>query len=329
VLKPHIEGGESGAVGALVCMAPQIPHDAAVAAIALRQQGNMTRAQLLAAGLTPDAIMHRVRTGRLHPVYRAVYAVGRPPQTPIERASAAVLACGPGAALSHRSALSLWSIDKHWHTPFEVTALRDRRPKGIRTHRPRTIHRRDITVQLGIRTTTLARTVLDMAPRLSEKRRTRIVQDALHSKFMTNSQLANVLQRSPNHRGTPLLIPFLAETKTGVTRSEIEDTWKQLAKDYNLPRFLTNVKLKGGYIADVLFPDHGLIVELDSWEFHSDRISFESNRDRDAENLAHGLPTIRVTHERMKADPAKEADRVRQTLNWLERQRRLPGVPEP
>jgi very-short-patch-repair endonuclease len=145
---------------------------------------------------------------------------------------------------------------------------------------------------------------------------------------MTNSQLADVVQRNPNHRGTPLLIPLLAETRTGITRSEIEDTWKQMAKDYNLPRFLTNVPLPGGYVADVLFPEHGLIVELDSWEFHSDRISFESNRDRDADNLAHGLPTIRVTHERMKADPAKEAERVRQTLSWLERQRRLPGVPE-
>jgi very-short-patch-repair endonuclease len=138
---------------------------------------------------------------------------------------------------------------------------------------------------------------------------------------MTNSQLADVVARNPNHRGTPLLIPLLAETRTGITRSEIEDTWKDVAKGGNLPRFLTNVPLKGGYVADVLFPEHGLIVELDSWEFHSDRISFELNRDRDADNLAAGLPTIRVTHERMKANPAKEADRVRRVLTWLEKRR--------
>ena len=272
-------------------------------------------------GLTRAAIQHRIRTGWLIPVYPGVYGVGGPPVTPIERASAAVLACGPGAALSHSSALTLWGIDKHWHTPFEVTVLRDRRPKGIRTHRPTTIHRRDITVQLGIRTTTLARTMLDIAPRLPERRRTRAVNDALHSKFMTGSQLADVVARNPSHRGTPLITPLLAETRTGVTRSEIEDTWKQLSTDYDLPKHLTNVRLRGGYTADVLFPDHGLIVELDSWEFHGDRISFESNRDRDADNLAHGLPTIRVTHERMKADPAKEAERVRRTLSWLETRR--------
>jgi hypothetical protein len=113
-----------------------------------------------------------------------------------------------------------------------------------------------------------------------------------------------------------------AKTRTGVTRSELEDTFEQLRSDFNLPPCLTNVRLSDGYTADVVFPEHGLIVELDSWEFHGDRISFESNRDRDADNLAHGLPTIRVTHERMKADPAKEAERVRQTLSWLERQRR-------
>jgi very-short-patch-repair endonuclease len=171
--------------------------------------------------------------------------------------------------------------------------------------------------------------VLDVAPRLSDRRRRRVVNDSLHSKYMTNSQLVEVLQRNRTHKGTPLLIPFLAETRTGVTRSDIEDTFKQIGADYDFPRFLTNVKLPNGYTADVLFPDYGLIVELDSWEFHSDRISFESNRDRDAENLAAGMPTLRVTHERMKADPAKEANRVLSALSWLERGRREPPAAPP
>jgi very-short-patch-repair endonuclease len=71
-----------------------------------------------------------------------------------------------------------------------------------------------------------------------------------------------------------------------------------------------------------MFPDHGLIVELDSWEFHSDRISFQDDRDRDAENLAIGTPTLRVTHERMKQNPAREAHRVLSALNWLEQRKR-------
>jgi very-short-patch-repair endonuclease len=230
-----------------------------------------------------------------------------------------VLACGPRAALSHGSALTLWGIDKHWHTPLEVIVLKDRRPKGIRTHRPTTIHRRDITVQLGIRTTTLARALLDIAPTLPERRLRRAVNDALHSPFMTDTELADVLHRNPTHKGHPLLTPFIAETKTGITRSELEDTFKRLCKDHHLPRPLTNEKLPGGYTADAYFPHHGLIVELDSWDFHNDRISFEDNRDRDADNLAAGLPTIRVTHERMKQNPAREAERVRRILSRLGR----------
>jgi hypothetical protein len=146
-----------------------------------------------------------------------------------------------------------------------VIVPRDRRPKGIRTHRPARIHRREITTHLAIRTTTLARTILDLAARLPDKRRRRTVHNSLHSKYMTNSQLAEVLQRNPTHPGTRLLTPFLAETNTGITRSEIEHTFTQLGADYDFPRFLTNVTLPNGYTADVLFPDHGLIVELDSW----------------------------------------------------------------
>ena len=315
-----VRGATSGVLGDLCNMDADISHDAAIAAIAARQQGNITRTQLLAIGLTDGTIAFRVRVGRLHRVYPGVYAVGRRPVIPLERASAAVLACGRGAALSHGSALSLWGIDKHWHTPFEVIVPKDRRPKGIRTHRPATIHRRDVTVQLGIRATTLARAVLDIAPTLRhEKRLRRIVNDAIYSPYMTNSQLAEVVARNPHHKGSPRIIPFLAETNTGITRSGLEDTLPQLCHDYDLPIPLTNVKLSSGYTADALFPDHGLIVEIDSWEFHKGRISFEENRDRDADNLADGLPTIRITDERMKRDPAKEAERLRTILRQLEK----------
>jgi hypothetical protein len=231
-----------------------------------------------------------------------------------------VLACGPGAALSHASALTLWGIETHWSTPLEVIVPRDRRPKGIRTHRPARIHRREITTHLAIRTTTLARTILDLAARLPDKRRRRTVHNSLHSKYMTNSQLAEVLQRNPTHPGTRLLTPFLAETNTGITRSEIEHTFTQLGADYDFPRFLTNVTLPNGYTADVPRPRPDRRAR--QLELHSDRISFQDDRDRDAENLAIGTPTLRVTHERMKQNPAREAHRVLSALNWLEQRKR-------
>jgi hypothetical protein len=106
--------------------------DALIVKLAAKQHGNILRSQLLALGLTNNGIAHRVAIGRLHRVFPCVYAVGRPPATPLERAAAAVLAAGPGAALSHEAAGALWGFLKHWPATFDVTVRVDRRPRGIR-----------------------------------------------------------------------------------------------------------------------------------------------------------------------------------------------------
>ena len=139
-------------------MDTETSHDLAVARVATRQHGNITRRQLLACGLDDEAMAHRVRTGRLFRVYRGVYSVGRPPTTPLERAAAAVLACAPTGVLSHTSAMTLWGFWKRWDTPFEVTVTRDRRPTGITVHITTTLRRPDIRTHLGIRVTSPART---------------------------------------------------------------------------------------------------------------------------------------------------------------------------
>ncbi|MBV9837101.1 MAG: type IV toxin-antitoxin system AbiEi family antitoxin domain-containing protein, partial [Solirubrobacterales bacterium] len=111
----------------------------------------MTRAQLLRLGLTDEAIGHRTRTGRLHRIHPGVYAVGRPPKTALELASAALLACGPAAALSHSSAMALWGFWKQWPRPLEVTIVTgDRRPKGIRVHHSGGLSRRDLRKRHGL-----------------------------------------------------------------------------------------------------------------------------------------------------------------------------------
>ena len=143
------------------------PADVAIARVAARQHGNITRAQLLSLGLARNAITYRVRIGRLYRVHRGVYAVGRPPRVPLERAAAAVLACGPGAALSDESAMCLWGLERRWPDTPHVTVPgeRDRRPAGICVHRRGGLTRTDVRTQLGIRATSLARTLLDCAAR--------------------------------------------------------------------------------------------------------------------------------------------------------------------
>ena len=145
--------------------------DKAIAALARKQHGYVTRAQLLALGLRPEAIKYRVEIGRLIPVYAGVYAVGHIPLGQEARAHAAVLACGDGALLSHQSAAALWKYVKDWPAQFEVTARIDRHRKGIKTHRTKTLTRRDIDRQLGVPVTSPARTVFDMAPRLKTEQR--------------------------------------------------------------------------------------------------------------------------------------------------------------
>ncbi len=305
-----------GGVGALSHMDPEIPHvpDAEVAAVAARQYGNVTRGQLITAGVDDNGIAWRVRRGRLFPVHRAVYAVGHPPRLPLERAAAAVLACGPGAALSHHAALALWGFTRRWPDTFDVTlGVGDRRPQGITTHRLTRLARRDMTIQLGIRATSAARTLLDCAPLLTHDRR--VIPDALHSSFVTQRQLADVRARFPLHPGAKLLDPFL-EPGRNPTRSPFEDDFLGFCARHGLPRPLINVPV-AGHVVDALFEPQKLIVELDSWEFHRDRETFETDRERDADTLAAGYRTIRITWERLHSRPGTEAARLRQVLRRL------------
>jgi hypothetical protein len=293
-------------------MGSQTPQDVQIAEAAARQYGNVTVAQLRDAGLSRRMITWRVRQGRLFPVHRGVYAVGHPPRLPLERAVAATLACGPGAALSHRGALALWGFSKQWPDTHDVVVTNDRRPNGITTHRYTNLLRRDLTVQLGVRTTSPARTLLDCAPLLTDDHR--VIPDALHTPYLSQRQLADVRARFPNHPGARLIDRYLDHSS--LTRSPFEDDFVAFCERYGLPRPLTNV-LVAGHIVDALFPEQKLIVELDSWEFHRDRAAFETDRERDADTTAAGYRTVRITWERLHERPEIEAARLSRMLRQL------------
>lgn len=299
-------------------MATNLPEPRAIAAIAARQHGNVTRRQLLDLGLGPAAIAYRVRAGDLYRVHPGVYAVGRPPRLPLERAAAALLACGPRAALSHRSAMALWGLWKRWEFPLHVTIpAGDRRPKGITVHRPTTLTGRDLTTQLGIRVTSPARTMLDVAASLPDAQFKRTVNDALYSNYLQPNDLAELVARSEGHPGAKRLAWFV-DTDDGPTRATWEDDFPAFCEHFGLPRPRLAARI-GRYTTDALFEDHKVIVELDGWGSHRSRSEFESNRDRDADNLAAGHPTIRITKDRLTRTPAREAQRLHQILEWAKR----------
>jgi Transcriptional regulator, AbiEi antitoxin/Protein of unknown function (DUF559) len=296
------------------------PHlDRQIAQTAASQHGNITRQQVLALGLDRHAIDHRIKIGRLYRAFPGVYCVGRPPVEPLEKAMAAVLACGPRAALSHGSAMTLWGFWKRWDEPFEVTLAGDRRPRGIRTHRSVTLLRRDVVVREGIPVTSAARALLDMAPRIPPRSLTRFVNDGRRREVLALEHLADVAARNRTHPGAPLLMAH-AETTQNPTRSGGEDDFQVFCQRYGLPTPLINITLLG-YEIDAYFPQEKLIVELDGWPFHRTRDKFESDREQDATMLMHGIATIRITYDRIEDDPDREAARLHRILEDRRRQR--------
>jgi hypothetical protein len=286
--------------------------DRAIAGLAVRQHGNVTRAQLLRLGVSPTAIRRRIEAGRLHRVFAGVYAVGRPPATPLERAAAAVLACGPGALLSRGAAATLWGMHKRWRFPLEVTARSARRRAGIVVHRSSTMVREDATRHFGIPVTSPARTIFDIAPGLSDRVLARAVNEARLARHLWLADLSALILRFPWHPTTRRLRRF-TDGGPKPTRSQFEDAFTDFAARYGLPRPLINHAVNGHEV-DVFFAEEGLIVELDGYEYHGGRVAFEADRDRDAEALEAGLRTFRLTWERFDGQPAKEARRLKTIL---------------
>jgi hypothetical protein len=286
--------------------------DDQIAALASRQHGLVTRGQLLGLGLGESAIVYRCRNGRLFRVHLGVYAVGRPPATPVERAAAAVLACGPGAALSHGSALSLWGFASGWREPHHVTSAKLHERPGIFTHEARGLTRTDIRHQLGIRVTSPARTFLDCAIELGPHRLPRMAADARRRGYLHVAQIADVLDRFRFHRGRTHLLAALGRFQQP-TRSELEEAFLAFCERYGLPQPVVN-SFPWRLESDMLFAAEQLVVELDGWDFHQDKYAFEGDRDRDADLLAIGFVTLRVTWKRLMERPEREARRLDKIL---------------
>lgn len=149
-------------------------------ALAGRQHGIVTRRDLIELGYTSEAIRHRIAKGRLHPVMRGVYAVGWPHLTRERRWMAAVLACGQGAALSHRSAAALWVIAEERPGRIDVSVRRRCEPKraGVQARSRPPLPPSDFATHMGIPVTVPVRTLVDMATELTSRALERAVNQA-------------------------------------------------------------------------------------------------------------------------------------------------------
>jgi hypothetical protein len=270
------------------------PPDAAIARLAARQHGVVTRAQLLAAGVGRGAIEQRLRRRILHRLHHGVYAVVHPSVSSEGRDLAAVLACGPRAALSHQSAAALWELRPPWRGPVHVTAGRAGARPGIVVHRSRDLSTADVARHRGIPVTTPARTLRDLAGILPEAALRRAVNEAQVRRLVRADELE---QRPPGRRA------LVVSSADGATRSALEDRFLAFLAGHGLPPPQVNARVEGLEV-DFFWPRHGLVVELDGFAFHHTRLAFETDRRRDAALQAAGLRVVRVTDRRLTGDAA-------------------------
>jgi len=220
------------------------PRDVRVALVAAQQHGMIATRQLRACGVDRDATRVRVASGRLHPVFRGVYAVGHAALTETALFTAAVLACGVGAVVSHHAAAALlgllaWRGDR---AP-EVIVPRSAEPhaRRIHAHRPR-LDPRDVWTRENIRVTSPARTILDLATTRPHKPLRRLVRQAQAEQHVNVRQLLAILHRHPRHPGAARLRAVIADGP-GPTRSDHEDIVLDLITQAGLERPESNPKL--------------------------------------------------------------------------------------
>ncbi len=284
----------------------RVPKDRLIGDLAARQFGIVARKQLLAMGIGPGAIETRLRLHYLHPLHRGVYAVGHLALVPLAREMAAVLACGHGAAISHRSAAVVWHLllaSDDAEIDVTVPARGQRCRPGLRIHGSTRLSPQDIRHLRGLPVTAPWRTLVDLADTATDHELERATHEAITRRLLNARRLRAELDGYRGRRGVGRLKKLLEDDgPSTVTRSEAEERFLALVRSAGLPAPEVNV-LVHGHEVDFLWREQGLVVEVDGFQFHSTREAFERDRRRDAELQSAGLRVLRVTWRQVVGAP--------------------------
>ena len=296
------------------------PADAAIAALAGRQHGLVTRRQLVELGLGRRAIGHRLEQGRLHPVHRGVYAVGHRVLSRNGVWLAAIMATGNGAVLSHRSAAALLGIRDTRRRDIDVTHERRHRHRaGFEFHQA-ALPPDEITTKDGIPVTTPARTLLDLAQVLTAQRLERAATEAEIRRLTSPTSLEALAARYPGRPGTPTIMQLLTNNTIGtaITKSDLEDRFLALLDAEGLPRPIVNHTIDRPQPhdpqVDFLRPHPRVGVETDGYATHGTRHAFEQDRARDRALQVAGYKVLRITDRQLEQQPNAIARELRSTL---------------
>ncbi len=293
--------------------------DGVVGALAARQWGVVARRQLLDAGLSRKSIESRMRSGHLLRLHPGVYAVGHARLRSEGFWLAAVLAVGPGAALSHRDAAGLHGLRPANHTRVDVSTTRHARssPK-LEVHRTRVLAAQDVTTIRGIPVTTVARTLLDLAGRIPRDHLAKAIKEAERQRTFDLNAIEAAIARTRGRtgRGHRALNHALEEHGAlGLSASDsaLEDAFLRLVRRAGLSKPATQA-LEEGFRIDAVWRTRRVAVELDGWSTHHTRHAFERDRERDAVLTAAGWRVVRFTYAQVTRRP----DAVVETLRRLD-----------
>jgi hypothetical protein len=284
------------------------------------QQGVVSLAQLAELGYGRYAVEEMIRTGRLHPVSRGVYAVGHAAVSRHGQCLAAVLSCGDGALLSHRSAAWLWGLTKRFVLPVAVTAASPRRTReAIRVHSAEAIVAEDRTELDGIPVTAIPRTLLDFAA--VDPHYLGFALDNGHRLGLIDLPAIDALiARSRGFRGVARLRTAMEiHRDPAFTRSGLERRFRALVRRFGLPVPASNFFVEG-YELDAYWPTERFAVELDTYDYHGSPGAFESDRIRQESLKLAGIEIVRITGTRLNREPATVMRRLRQLLTQRHRE---------
>lgn len=296
--------------------------DHLIAELAMHQHGVVCLDQLRSLGVSSAAVRTRVRAGRLHRLFRGIYAVGYPGLTAEARWMAAVLACGPQAVLSHQSAAALWNLlPDRISGPVHVIATggRGRTLRGINAHRQEGLRSQDKAMVKGVPCTSVARTLLDLAGIVPAESLRRAVEEAEVLRLLDVPGVADLLKRSRGCRGAGRLRLQLSQLdpRASETRSTLERRFLALCRRAALPAPEVNVILhlrEGPVEADFVWHDARLIVETDGRQFHDTASAFERDRLRDQRLALADWRVIRCTWRQLVHEPTELTEALRSLL---------------
>lgn len=271
--------------------------------LARNQHGVVSSDQLQKVGYTRQAIHHRIGAGRLYPLHRGVYAVGRPHVTVHGRWMAAVLACG-GAVLSHSSAAALWRIgpEKRGVVELSLPSLSRRCRPGLQIHQRPSLQDRDTTTEYGIPVTTPVQTLIDLSLRLDRRGIERAINEADKYDLVHPPELRRALDERVGEPGVAVLRHILDRRTFRLTKAELERRFLPLAAKAGLPVPLTG-RIVNEFEVDFYWPDLGLVVETDGLRYHRTPAEQARDRLRDQAHTAAGLTQLRFTHEQVRYEP--------------------------